>query len=86
MTMEQQVTEAIEKVFNIKVNPQCVCPASEDPGEWAPDAHAIIYHTGNMPSISRLTEWGRVSDELGKSPTWYYVEAINSEVSAVFSL
>ena len=86
MTMEQQVTEAIEKVFNIKVNPQCVIPASEDPGEWAPNAHAIIYHTGNMPSVSRLREWGQVSDQLGKSPTWYYVEAINSEVSAVFSL
>jgi len=86
MTMKQQVTEAIEKVFNIKVNPECIYDPSEDPGEWAPDAHAIIYHTNGMPSIERIREWGLVGDYLGKSPIWYYVEAINPEVSAVFSL
>ena len=86
MTMEQQVTEAIEKVFNIKVNPQCVCPASEDPGEWAPNAHAIIYHTNGMPSIDHIDKWAKVSAMLIKPPEWYYVEAINSEVSAVFTL
>jgi hypothetical protein len=83
--MEHQVTKAIEKVFLMhgQVNPRCVCPASEDPGEWAPSAEVIIYHTGNMPSVSRLTEWGQVSLEL---PDMFYVEAINNEVSAVFSL
>ena len=86
MTMEQQVTEAIEKVFNINVNPQCVCPANEDPGEWAPNAHAIIYHTNGMPSIDNIDKWAKVSAMLVKPPEWYYVEAINSEVSAVFSL
>jgi hypothetical protein len=86
MNMEQQVTEAIEKVFNIKVKPQCVCPASEDPGEWAPNAHAIIYHTNGMPSIDHIDKWGKVSDMLPSDKQWYYVEAINSEVSAVFSL
>ena len=88
MTVVEQVTKAIENVFLMhgQINPRCVIDPSEDPGEWAPDAHAIIYHTGNMPSVSRLREWGQVSDQLGKSPTWYYVEAINSEVSAVFSL
>jgi len=86
MTMEQQVTEAIEKVFNIKVNPQCVCPANEDPGEWAPNAHAIIYHTNGMPSIDHIDKWAKVSAMLVKPPEWFYVEAINNEVSAVFNL
>ena len=77
--------EAIENVFLMhgEVNPRCVCPADEDPGEWAPGAYTVIYHTGNMPSISRLTEWGQVSNEL---PDMFYVEAINNEVSAVFNL
>ena len=85
MTVVEQVTKAIENVFLMhgQVNPRCVCDPSEDPGEWAPNAHAIIYHTGNMPSISRLTEWGQVSNEL---PDMFYVEAINNEVSAVFNL
>ena len=85
MTVVEQVTKAIENVFMMhgQVNPRCVCDPSEDPGEWAPNAHAIIYHTGNMPSISRLTEWGQVSNEL---PDMFYVEAINSEVSAIFKL
>ena len=85
MTVVEQVTKAIENVFMMhgQVNPRCVCDPSEDPGEWAPNAHAIIYHTGNMPSISRLTEWGQVSNEL---PDMFYVEAINNEVSAVFNL
>ena len=88
MTVVEQVTKAIENVFMMhgQVNPRCVCDPSEDPGEWAPNAHAIIYHTGNMPSVSRLTEWGQVSAMLIRPPEWYYVEAINSEVSAVFSL
>ena len=63
-----------------------VIPAEDDTGGWAPDAHAIIYHVNGMPSIDYLREWGLVGDQLGKSPTWYYVEAINSEVSAVYSL
>ena len=85
MTVVEQVTKAIENVFLMhgKVNPRCVIDPSEDSGEWAPGAHAIIYHTGNMPSISRLTEWGQVSNEL---PDMMYVEAINNEVSAVFNL
>ena len=85
MTVVEQVTKAIENVFLMhgQVNPRCVCDPSEDPGEWAPNAHAIIYHTGNMPSVSRLTEWGQVSNEL---PDMFYVEAINSEVSAIFKL
>lgn len=83
MVTEKQVTEAIEKVFGIKVSPQQVCPGNEDPGGWASNAHAVIYHHGNMPSIERIEEWGQVSNLL---PDWYYVEAINSEISAVFSL
>lgn len=85
MTVVEQVTKAIENVFLMhgQVNPRCVIDPSEDVGEWAPNAHAIIYHTGNMPSVSRLTEWGQVSNEL---PDDFYVEAINSEVSAIFSL
>ena len=68
MTMEQQVTEAIEKVFNIKVNPQCVIPGNEDPGEWAPNAHAIIYHTNGMPSIDHIDKWAKVGAMLIKPP------------------
>jgi hypothetical protein len=75
--------EAIEKVFLIEPGSQAVIPAEEDAGEWAPGAYTVIYHTGNMPSISRLTEWGQVSNEL---PDMFYVEAINNEVSAVFNL
>ena len=63
-----------------------VVNADDDAGGWAPEAHTIIYHVNGMPSIERIREWGKVSDQLGKSPTWYYVEAINSEVSAVYSL
>jgi len=73
-------TKADEMVCNQVVN------ADDDPGEWSPEAHTIIYHHGSMPSIDRIGEWGQVSDHLGKSPTWYYVEAINNEVSAVYSL
>ena len=75
--------EAIEKVFLIEPGVNAVIPAEEDAGEWAPGAYTVIYHTDNMPSISRLTEWGQVSNEL---PDMFYVEAINSEVSAVFNL
>ena len=75
--------EAIEKVFLIEPGVNAVIPAEEDPGEWAPGAYTVIYHTNGMPSISRLTEWGQVSNEL---PDMFYVEAINNEVSAVFSL
>lgn len=75
--------EAIEKVFLIEPSVNAVVPAEEDAGEWAPGAYTVIYHTGNMPSISRLTEWGQVSNEL---PDMFYVEAINSEVSAIFKL
>ena len=63
-----------------------VIPAEDDTGGWAPGAHAIIYHVNGMPSIDHLREWGLVGDRLGKSPTWYYIEAINPEVSAVYSL
>lgn len=63
-----------------------VINADDDPGEWAPGAHVIIYHVNGMPGIDHIREWGKVQDQLGKSPTWYYVEAINNEVSAVFSL
>ena len=75
--------EAIEKVFLIEPGVNAVVPAEEDAGEWAPGAYTVIYHTNGMPSISRLTEWGQVSNEL---PDMFYVEAINPEVSAVFSL
>ena len=75
--------EAIEKVFLIEPSHHAVIPAEEDPGEWAPGAYTVIYHTNGMPSVSRLTEWGQVSNEL---PDAFYVEAINSEVSAIFNL
>ena len=75
--------EAIEKVFLIEPGVNAVVPAEEDAGEWAPGAYTVIYHTNGMPSISRLTEWGQVSNEL---PDMFYVEAINSEVSAIFKL
>jgi len=60
-----------------------VVNADDDPGEWAPGAHAIIYHVNGMPSIDYIEEWGKVSDLL---PDFYYVEAINPEVSAVYNL
>ena len=63
-----------------------VIPAEDDAGEWAPSAHAIIYHVNGMPSIDHIANWAKVSAMLIKPPEWYYVEAINSEVSAVFSL
>ena len=78
-----KTVEAIEKVFLIEPSIHAVIPADEDPGEWAASAYTVIYHTNGMPSISRLTEWGQVSDEL---PDMFYVEAINNEVSAVFNL
>lgn len=62
---------------------QSVINADDDPGEWAPSAHTIIYHVNGMPSIDRLTEWGQVSQKL---PGMFYVEAINPEVSAVYNL
>jgi hypothetical protein len=62
---------------------QSVVNAEDDPGEWAPEAHAIIYHVNGMPSIDYIEEWGKVSDML---PDFYYVEAINPEVSAVYNL
>ena len=79
----EKTIKAIEKVFLIEPSKHAVIPAEEDPGEWAPGAYTVIYHTNGMPSISRLTEWGQVSNEL---PDTFYVEAINNEVSAVFSL
>ena len=79
----KKTIEAIEKVFLIEPSRHAVIPAEEDPGEWAPCAYTVIYHTNGMPSVSRLTEWGQVSNEL---PDGFYVEAINSEVSAIFNL
>tara|TARA_Y100001973_G_C5207916_1_gene343048 strand:+ start:8481 stop:8729 length:249 start_codon:yes stop_codon:yes gene_type:complete len=81
--MEQLVINAIKEVFNIKVDPLQVYLADEDPAQWAPSAKAIIYHHGNMPSIERIEEWAKVSKLL---PDLHYVEAINNEVSAVFTL
>ena len=75
--------EAIEKVFSIEPSHHAVIPAEEDPGEWALGAYTVIYHINGMPSIERIEEWSQVSDQL---PDTFYVEAINSEVSAVFSL
>tara|TARA_B100000131_G_C17979277_1_gene557895 strand:+ start:569 stop:898 length:330 start_codon:yes stop_codon:yes gene_type:complete len=63
-----------------------VIPAEDDAGEWAPSAHAIIYHVNGMPSIDHIEKWGKVSDMLESDKQWLYVEAINPEVSAVFSL
>ena len=70
-------TKADDMVCNNVVN------ADDDPGEWAPGAYAVIYHHGRMPSINRIEEWGKVSDLL---PDFFYVEAINPEVSAVYNL
>jgi len=60
-----------------------VVNADDDAGEWSPEAHAIIYHVNGMPSIERIEEWARVSQML---PDFFYVEAINPEVSAVYNL
>jgi len=60
-----------------------VVNADDDPGGWAPGAHAIIYHVNGMPSIERIDQWAKVSQLL---PDFYYVEAINPEVSAVYNL
>jgi len=60
-----------------------VINADDDPGEWAPSAHTIIYHVNGMPSIDHIELWGQVSNEL---PGMFYVEAINPEVSAVYQL
>ena len=79
----KKTIEAIEKVFLIEPSRHAVIPAEEDPGEWAPGAYTVIYQINGMPSISRLSEWGEVSNEL---PDGFYVEAINSEVSAIFNL
>ena len=83
--MEQLVINAIKEVFNIKVDPlQVLIPDGENhPAQWAPSAKAIIFHHGNMPSIERIEEWAKVSKLL---PDLHYVEAINNEVSAVFTL
>ena len=69
-----------------KIVGENVIPAEEDAGDWCRHAEVIIYHVNGMPSIDNIEKWGKVSDQLGKSPTWYYVESINSEVSAVYSL
>lgn len=60
-----------------------VINADNDPGEWAPSAHTVIYHVNGMPSIDHIELWGKVSNEL---PGMFYVEAINPEVSAVYQL
>jgi len=63
-----------------------VVNADDDAGGWAPNAHAIIYHTNGMPSIDHIDKWAKVSAMLIVPPEWYYVEAINPEVSAIYSL
>ena len=60
-----------------------VVNADDDVGGWAPGAHAIIYHVNGMPSIDYIEEWAKVSKQL---PDFFYVEAINPEVSAVYNL
>ncbi len=60
-----------------------VVNADDDVGGWAPGAHAIIYHVNGMPSIECIDQWAKVSQQL---PDFFYVEAINSEVSAVYNL
>ena len=69
-------TKADNLVCNNVVN------ADDDAGEWSREAMVIIYHVNGMPSINRIEEWGKVSDILND----YYVEAINPEVSAIYSL
>ena len=57
---------------------------SEDPGEWAPDATAVIHCESGVPSgdyeTHLLTKWFRVSDRLET----HYVEHINGAVIAVY--
>ena len=69
-------TKADNLVCNSVVN------ADDDAGEWSREAMVIIYHVNGMPSINRIEEWGKVSDILDD----YYVEAINPEGSAIYSL
>ena len=69
-------TKADNLICNSVVN------ADDDAGEWSREAMVIIYHVNGMPSINRIEEWGKVSDILDD----YYVEAINPEVSAIYSL
>ena len=71
----------INKVADMVCNN--VVDADDDPGEWAHGAATVIYHVDGMPSINYIEEWGKVSDKL---PDFFYVEAINPEVSAVFQL
>jgi len=72
----KDTTKADNLVCNSVVN------ADDDAGEWSREAMVIIYHVNGMPSINRIDEWGKVSDILYD----YYVEAINPEVSAIYSL
>ena len=60
-----------------------VVNADDDAGGWSPNAHAVIYHVNGMPSIECIDQWAKVSQQL---PDFFYVEAINSEVSAVYNL
>ena len=57
---------------------------NEDPGEWAPDATAVIHCESGIPSGDYepllLTKWFRVSDRLET----HYVEHINGAVIAVY--
>jgi hypothetical protein len=64
---------------------ESVVNADEDPGEWSREAMTIIYHADGMPSYGgnfHIELWSKVSDVLDD----YYVEPINGEVSAVYSL
>lgn len=60
-----------------------VVAANDDNNDWAETAHVIIYHCDGMPKVESIDKWFKVSRMLEKG---FYIEPINNEVSAVFSL
>jgi len=87
----QQTKRAIYEVFGDIVDKdiidKSVVHPLDDPGEWAPRSNAVIYHETGLPnscdSWDGMEKWSEVSDKI---PGDYYVEAMNSAVSAVYEI
>jgi hypothetical protein len=66
---------------------KAIVEPENDPGEWAPDALAVIYLEFDGPLSEALDYWGDGFENalrLGEKAEFGYVEYINAAVAAVY--
>lgn len=88
----QAVSLAIQQEFDLseeEVRPEIVL-ASQDPGEWAPEAALVVYTENSIPTAAWEPEawdaWERINDRLAEQGVRLYFEIINGAVTVFYPL